>query len=63
MECTEWRIGSAQGRPHSLAVVAPRVVTAHLFELFGSEVVRDVKLCTDLVWGLAFDHVSDSLAG
>lgn len=45
-----------------LAILTPRVVTADVFQFLGSEVVRDIKLRTDLFRSLSLDHVGDGLA-
>jgi len=45
-----------------LAVLGPFVLATDLILLLGSEVVLDVEGLADLLWGLALDHVRDSLA-
>jgi len=44
------------------SVLAPGILLADLFFLFGSEVVFDVESAPDLLGGLSLDHVSDGLA-
>lgn len=46
----------------SLTILSPLILAADLLLLFRSEVVGDVKGLSDFLWGLALDHVGDSLA-
>lgn len=55
----EERPGRDGGR---LAVLGPLVLAANLLLLLGGEVVLDVERLTDLIGGLALDHVGDGLA-
>ena len=41
---------------------SPFVLPTNLILLFGRKVILDVEGLTDLFWGLALDHVGDSLA-
>lgn len=43
-------------------LLSPLVLTTDLILLLGREVVLDVEGFTDLLWGLALDHVGDGLA-
>jgi len=52
---------SRQG--HSLLLLAPLVLLAHLLLLGGRKVLLDVKGLTDLLGCLALDHVGHRLAG
>lgn len=45
-----------------LAILAPRIVAADVFKLLRREVVRNVKLRTNLFGSLPLDHVGNSLA-
>jgi hypothetical protein len=45
-----------------LAILSPLVLSANLLFFFGSEVIGDVESLSDLLGGLALDHVGDSLA-
>lgn len=52
---------SSQGAIQS-AVLGPLVLTTDLILLLGGEIVLDVERLSDLVGGLALDHVGDGLA-
>ena len=43
-------------------LLSPLVLTTNLILLFGREVVLNVKCLTDLLWGLALDHIRNRLA-
>lgn len=45
-----------------LAVLSPLVLATDLLFLLGGEIIRDVERLTDLLRGLALDHIGDSLA-
>lgn len=45
-----------------LAVLRPFVLSSNLLLLLGSEVIRNVESLSDLLGGLALDHVGNSLA-
>ena len=46
----------------SLTILSPLVLSADLLLLLGGEVVGNVEGLSDLLGGLALDHVGDSLA-
>ena len=43
-------------------LLGPLVFTTDLILLLGGKVVLDVKCLTDLLWGLALDHIRNGLA-
>lgn len=45
-----------------LTILGPLVLAADLLFLLGGEIVRNVERLTDLLGGLALDHVCDGLA-
>jgi hypothetical protein len=45
-----------------LAILGPLILTSDLLLFLGGEIVRDVERLSDLLGGLALDHVGDSLA-
>jgi hypothetical protein len=46
----------------SLTILSPLVLAADLLLLLGSEVIGNVEGLSDLLRGLALDHVGDGLA-
>lgn len=53
---------TAQFLTPSLTVLGPLILTADLLLLLGSEVVGNVERLSDLLGGLALDHVGNGLA-
>lgn len=60
-DCVRSDIITGLGRWNNL-LLGPFVLTTNLVFLLGGEVVLNVEGLTDLLGGLALDHVGDSLA-